>query len=859
MKKPFLFLLLLPFSLGAQVIDNFSDGDFINNPTWIGMEYNYIINSNLQLQLNAEEAGDSYLSIPFEGGETMQWDFWIKESFAPSGNNYSDVYLCADQSNLTAVAQGYFLRFGEGGSSDAITLFRKDNNGEQSICRGAEAAIASSFSVAVKVICDREGNWMLQTCYDGSGIYNIEAQGVDDTYPLQGYFGFYSKYTASNAKKIYFDDVYIGPRVIDQEPPVLLTTIVGGEAQLLLRFDEALDETSALNTSHYTVDKGMGHPIVAAFGENTSYVQLSFDRNFANAENYMLTLDGISDMAGNIMPETHVTFSVFEASEYDIVINEIMADPSPVVGLPEWEYVELFNTTDFDCDLSGWQIQIGSNDNAFADAVIPAKGYLILCHKDAVPELKAYGTCVGFSSFSVGNTSSIMYLTNAEGHIISHASFSNKWYHDPDKDNGGWSVEQIDPYNPCAEASNWTASIESIGGTPGKRNSVDGENNEHPKILRISMFSDYIVQVWFDQQMNPSSLSDVSHYLVEETSTYPQQANTNPMDATFVELVFGHGFEEGVVYTLNIGEVENCIGTPVEADTRVMFGIPNGIDFGDILISEILFDPITPGVDYVELYNRSDKTFDLSHLMLGVIKESFPQPADTTLKEVSAVSRLFLPETFVLLSTNGAIVSEQYQCSDDNFVDMSSFPSYANAGGTALLMSKDGTVVDQMDFSEKMHYPLLKETKGVSLERVSYDVDSSDPDNWHSASESVRFGTPGYANSMHQDMLVSADDITVTPELFSPDGDGYNDHCMISYRFEDSGYTMNIYVFSTGGQLVRHLAKGELVGQQGGVVWNGTDDNGNRVPLGIYVIVTEIFNLDGRVKQFKNGVVVATR
>ena len=201
----------------------------------------------------------------------------------------------------------------------------------------------------------------------------------------------------------------------------------------------------------------------------------------------------------------------------------------------------------------------------------------------------------------------------------------------------------------------------------------------------------------------------------------------------------------------------DCVGTTIEADTRVQFGIPNDIAEGEILINEILFDPIAPGVDYVELYNDTDKTFDLSNLMLGVIKESFPNPADTTLKEITADSRLFLPKTYVLLSTNSEIVGQQYDCPTDNFVQMASFPSYANTGGTAILMCKDGTVVDQMAFSEKMHYPLLKVTKGVALERVAFDQPSMDANNWHSAAESVHFGTPGYENSMMQSAEPSND------------------------------------------------------------------------------------------------------
>ena len=452
-----------------------------------------------------------------------------------------------------------------------------------------------------------------------------------------------------------------------------------------------------------------------------------------------------------------------------------------------------------------------------------------------------------------------MYLYNKSGVLISRVNFSSTWYHDPDKDNGGWSVEQIDPLNPCAGASNWTSSMDASGGTPGRINSVNGENNVQPKVERVSMFSDYIVQLWFDQQMNPADLLETQHFLVEETGEHPQQTDINPIDGTYLELQFEHGFEQGLVYTLIIKGVANCVGTVIEADTRVQFGIPNDIAEGEILINEILFDPIAPGVDYVELYNNTDKTFDLNALMLGVIKESFPNPADTTLKEITAESRLFLPHTYVLLSTNSEIVGEQYGCPTDNFVQMASFPSYPNAGGTAVLMGKDGTMVDAVYYSEKMHYPLLKVTKGVSLERVAFDQPSMDADNWHSAAESVHFGTPGYENSMMQSAEPSNDEISISPDIFSPDGDGYDDACFINYHFDEAGYTMNIYIFNVAGQLIRHLAKGELVGQEGCVLWNGLDNNGNKVPVGVYVVVTEVFNFDGKVKQFKNAVVVGTR
>lgn len=178
-----------------------------------------------------------------------------------------------------------------------------------------------------------------------------------------------------------------------------------------------------------------------------------------------------------------------------------------------------------------------------------------------------------------------------------------------------------------------------------------------------------------------------------------------------------------------------------------------------------------------------------------------------------------------------------------------------------MLMSRQGVVVDQMAFDESMHDPLLKVTKGVSLERVSWEVPSSQSDNWHSAAASVGYGTPGCANSMAMDVVedLGGGFVKVEPEVFSPDGDGYDDHCVVSYDFGAAGCRVNTYIFTADGRLVRHLVKGELAGREGRFVWNGLDHRGSPVPLGIYVMVTEVFDEEGEVRRYRNVVAVASR
>ena len=157
-------VLLFTTSGFSQINDNFSDGDFVADPVWSGTTENYIVNTDLELQLNDDEAGFSYLS---SGGTTQsiddrEWRFKLELDFSPSGNNNCRFYLASVTGDLTYAgesacgASGYFLQFGESGSDDAIRLFRDDDVGDSPVELGAGTLglLASSFEVGVKVGVD---------------------------------------------------------------------------------------------------------------------------------------------------------------------------------------------------------------------------------------------------------------------------------------------------------------------------------------------------------------------------------------------------------------------------------------------------------------------------------------------------------------------------------------------------------------------------------------------------------------------------------------------------------------------------------------------------------------------------------
>ena len=554
------------------------------------------------------------------------------------------------------------------------------------------------------------------------------------------------------------------------------------------------------------------------------------------------------------------------AYENDIVINEIMADPSPSVGLPEWEFVELYNTSDSTINIKNWKLILGKKEFSFKeDTEIQPDDYLILCHKDAIDDLSLYGNCHAFSSFQITNSGSDIILIDENENLISSVNFDISWYSTTYKKDGGWSLEQIDAFNPCAGKANWSSSNAKAGGTPGMINSIANENIILPELDHINPISHNELEVFFNQNMNLESLNNIDNYFISELNLSPIKTELIKHKHDYVKLIFDYFFKEGDLYTLNINNVTNCKNISLYNEIKARFGIPSEVSRNDIIINEILFNPISPGVDYLELYNRSDKVIDLKDIMFGTIKQSFPNPPDTILKELCYESRIMLPHSYVLLSTDKEIVMEQYLDADTDpntdFLDVESFPSFPNEESHVILCDKDRVPIDEMKYSDKMHYDLLSITQGVALERISFENSSMDENNWHSASFNVNYGTPGYKNSVAADINdeIEKNQISIIPEIFSPDGDGDDDICSICYNVEDLGCSLNIKVFNTDGVLIRNLFNNNLVNNEGAVHWDGSDDNNRSVTPGIYIIQAEIFDLKGNVARSRNVVVVGTK
>ena len=170
-----------------------------------------------------------------------------------------------------------------------------------------------------------------------------------------------------------------------------------------------------------------------------------------------------------------------------------------------------------------------------------------------------------------------------------------------------------------------------------------------------------------------------------------------------------------------------------------------------------------------------------------------------------------------------------------------------------------GELLDHFDYNEDVHFALLDETDGVSLERLDASRTSDDKGNWHSASSTDNYATPGYRNSQDYPSSAGTSEFSLSAEYVSPDNDGYQDVVNINYVLNEPGYVAAVNIYSDKGVLVRALVSNQTLGNTGFITWDGTNDLGEKARTGIHVILIETFDLDGNRNQYRLPVVVATR
>ena len=379
-------------------------------------------------------------------------------------------------------------------------------------------------------------------------------------------------------------------------------------------------------------------------------------------------------------------------------------------------------------------------------------------------------------------------------------------------------------------------------------------DKEAPKWTSLNLELPSKLVLGFSECMDFSA----SAYIVnQDMGTPSSQIASN--DKKSITLTFEKNFEKSKVYDLQISGLKDLAGNNL-SDTQRSIGIPESIGLDDLVFNEVMFENPLNSLEYVEVYNRSDKLLDVSGLVFTTRK------TDGTLNTGNKIpdKTLLIPNGYLALTSDADSIRNYHHCPAESNIISIGWSSLNNESSTLVLANaaKD-TIYDELTYDVKWHHALVKNPKGVALERIHPELPTQSSDSWHSAASETTYGTPGYKNSQYRDINSEPNkekSVWLEPEAFSPDNDGVDDVCLIKYKTETNGYIANALILNPAGVKVYHLATNLLLSTEGFLTWDGRTDSGKNVNVGIYVLYFEMFNPEnGKRSQQKLPIVVSCR
>ena len=548
---------------------------------------------------------------------------------------------------------------------------------------------------------------------------------------------------------------------------------------------------------------------------------------------------------------------------YDILINEFMPDPLPKIGLPESEYVELYNRSNKTINLNGFKIVNGTvSSTELPNFELKPNKYVIVYARKASANFSAFGDTIPLTKLpTLSNPGDIFYLKSPQDIIIDAASYDLSFYQNSKKADGGWSLERININAPCS-TNHWIASNNLSGGTPGQKNSVyqDLVDKTPPQVLSAYPKDDNTIILNFDKSLDRITAIQTAQYQIDNNMTISTVKIAEPL-FDIVEMTVKTILQKKTLYKLLLKTtLKDCQGNPLSKVDTIKIQLPEKALRNDLIINELLINPEVGGSRFVEIYNRSEKVIDIFDLKIANLHDVMK----TDVKNITSHYSLF-PKNYVALTESPLYIQNRYKAvMYKKSIVKNRLPTWSDAIGNATLYGVDGSktlIIDSFNYNKNFHNPLLANTEGVSLERINPNDSTNNAANWHSAAASVLYATPAYQNSqMNTTPSVSSNNqeiFTLPNKTFSPNDDGFQDYLLMHYSTDKKGYFVNILIYDIEGRLVKRLTINELLSTEGQIKWDGETEEKLVAPVGTYIIYIELIDPDGGVKKIKKLCVLA--
>lgn len=271
--------------------------------------------------------------------------------------------------------------------------------------------------------------------------------------------------------------------------------------------------------------------------------------------------------------------------------------------------------------------------------------------------------------------------------------------------------------------------------------------------------------------------------------------------------------------------------------------------FDKLVINEIMFAANPGKAEYIELYNPSSSPIPLFFYTFGKDAQ----------KQVSTDVQILQPDSFFVVADDSSIFTDYPYLINSGNVYIYPQLTLLNEADSIFVKTFTGAFIDSVFYSKDWHNKNLRTATGISLEKINPQLAGNDSRNW-SSSVNPQGGTPGKANSILTSVTGTDKEIEFSPNPFSPDEDGFEDFTIITYNTPFLYGSFIATVFDRFGRRVRKIFDGESLPGKGEFVYDGRDDSGKSLKIGIYILLMEISDREsGAVKTIKAPFVVARR
>ena len=649
----------------------------------------------------------------------------------------------------------------------------------------------------------------------------------------------------------------------DSDPPELLNIEFFSGQGFQLVFNKRLNAETATNRENYNIKPAL--PLSLVMVQNNR-VTLIVDGDLVDGQIYELSVENVSDIFGNLIEPVFRAIHYFELSDAkpkDLVINEILYRRAQT-GDPE--FIEIYNRTENNIDMSGWVFSDASVSAQLPPGTVIRGGdYLVFTDSNS---FAVQDERVRYLSNWPGlnNNGDAVIIRNENGIVIDSLFYEPGWGDHV----AGVSLERRDPGALSVDPANWLPSIAEHGSTPLAENSRFEIDISPPEIVFANLFHPDSIEVVFSEFVKTLQNSDMeTRFFVRGTETQMKSSGIRKGNRIVLP---AHGVEIGVEATLRAENVSDFQGNIADVMQRP---IAQPLGPGALVFNEIMFHPLADNYDgipnqseYIEFYNRSSHAVSIEGLFLHDKPDENGEitpmnPVSTKHRWVEAGGYVLVyPETspVPLNASRTGIFFETDPAMNTMALRMNrSTLNLTNSGRHIYLADSTGGTVDVADYSPDWHNPNLISTVGIALERISPNLETNNPSNWGS-STAIAGGTPGKMNTLHQEPGRAAEGsgITLEPNPFSPDNDGFEDNLFINYTLNEPDYLLRVRIFDRYGRHVRTLADGLNAGLSGSLIWDGRTESGQRNRIGIYIVYVEAYNSsNGKRKTFRETAVLA--